>query len=62
EEYLDDMVAIVQDENNGESRHMFVAAMSKIKSPKVKEILQRLLEDKDKTISKEAQKALKKIK
>ncbi len=61
-DYIDEVIKIVQDESNGESRHMFVAALGNTKSPRAKEPLQKLLEDKDKTISKEAQKALKKIK
>lgn len=61
-DYIDDVLAIVQDESNGESRDMFVRALGNTKSPKVKETLQQLLKDKNKTISKEAQKALKKIK
>ncbi|MGB4415556.1 MAG: HEAT repeat domain-containing protein [Paludibacter sp.] len=61
-EYVDDVIAIVQNESNGESRHMFVTALGNTKSPRAKEPLQQLLKDKDKTISKEAHKALKKIK
>lgn len=61
-DYIDDVIAIVQDESNGESRHMFVAALGNTKSPRAKETLRQLIKDKDKTISKEAQKALKQIK
>ncbi len=61
-EYIDDVVAIVQDESNGESRQMFVTALGKLKSPKVKEVLQQLLNDESEVIRKEAQKVLKKIK
>ena len=61
-EYIDDVVAIVKDESNGESRDMFVAALGNTRSPKVKEVLQRLLKDKNKIISDRAQRALKKIK
>ena len=61
-EYIDDVIEIVQNESNGESRRMFVSALGKTKSLKAKEALQRLLSDKDKSISNEAQKAIKKIK
>ena len=60
-EYIDDVVAIVQDENNGESREMFVAALGNTKSSKVRDVLKQLLIDKSEVIRKEAQKALKKI-
>ena len=61
-DYIDDVIAIVKDESNGESRHMFVRALGNTKSPKAKEPLQQLLNDKSEVIRKEAQKALKKIK
>lgn len=60
-DYIDDVVAIVQDEGNGESRHMFVAALGNTKSSKTREILKQLLIDKSEVIRKEAQKALQKI-
>ncbi len=60
-DYIDDVVAIVQDENNGESRQMFVSALGNTKSLKAKEVLKQLLSDKSGVIGKEAQKALKKI-
>ena len=62
EEYIDDVIAIVRDESNGESRHMFVAALGNTKSPRVKATLQELLNESDEAIAKEARKALKKIK
>ena len=61
-DFIDEVEKIVRDESNGESRHMFVAALGNTKSPRAKDILQQLLKDQDKTISREAQKALKKIK
>jgi hypothetical protein len=61
-EYIDDVIEIVQNESNGESRQMFVNALGKTKSLKAKGAIQRLLNDKDKSISNEAQKAIKKIK
>lgn len=60
-EYIDDVIAIVLDESNGESRHMFVAALGKLKSPKAKKALQQLLNDKSDLIRKEALKALQKF-
>jgi hypothetical protein len=60
EDYLDDVIDIVKDDTNGDSRQMFVTALGKLKSPKIKEILNYLIKDKSQVISKEAQKALKK--
>lgn len=60
-DYIDDVVTIVRDENNGESRQMFVAALGNTKSSKVRDVLKQLLIDKSDVIRKEAQKALKKI-
>lgn len=61
EECIDDVIEIVLNESNGESRQQFVAALGKLKSPRAKEPLQQLLNDKSEVIRKEAQKALKKI-
>lgn len=52
---------IVLNKGNGLSRQMFVAALGKINTEKVREILKQLLNDEDKVISEEAQKALKKL-
>ncbi|MFZ1789695.1 MAG: HEAT repeat domain-containing protein [Saprospiraceae bacterium] len=52
---------IVLNKGNGLSRQMFVAALGKINTEKVREILKQLLNDDDKVISEEAQKALKKL-
>lgn len=61
EEYVDEVIDIVLDESNGESRHMFVRALGKFKLPKVKKALEQLSNDKNELIHKEAEKALKKI-
>ncbi len=61
-EYIDQVSRIVLDKTNGESRHMFVRALGKIKSPKAKETLLRVSKDEDELISKEAGKALGKMK
>ena len=60
-DYIDDVIAIVLNESNGESRQMFISALGNTKSLRVIETLQQLRKDKDKTISKEAYKALKNI-
>ncbi|SEK63731.1 HEAT repeat domain-containing protein [Parapedobacter koreensis] len=60
-DYIGDVLAIVQDESNGDSRHMFVTALGNTKSSKAEETLKQLLTDKSEVIRKEAQKALKKI-
>jgi HEAT repeats len=60
-DYIDKILPIVQDEENGMSRQMFVAALGKIKSEKSKEALLRLVNDDDKVIREVAQKALKKV-
>jgi len=61
-DFTDKIIDIVQDEKNGESRHMFVKALGKINSLRVKEALLSLLSDDNKIIAKEAKKALKKFK
>ncbi len=58
-EFIDDVIAIVRDESNGDSRQMFVAALGKIKSPTAMEVLGQLIKDESEVISKEAIKALK---
>ena len=55
---LDDLIDIVLDESNGESRHMFVRALAKLKSHKVQEALEQLTTDKDRIVADEAKKAL----
>jgi hypothetical protein len=62
EECIDDVVDIVLDDSNGESRQQFVIALGKLKSPRAKETLQQLLNDNSEVIRKDAQKALKQIK
>ncbi len=57
-----DIFPIVLDKKNGLSRQMFVAALGKIKTEKVKEVLLKLVNEEDKVIREEAQKALKKNK
>ena len=58
-DYIDDVVAVVQDENSGESRQMFVAALGNKKSSKVRDVLTQSLINKSDVIRKEAQKTLK---
>jgi hypothetical protein len=55
---LEDLTEIVLDESNGDSRHMFVRALAKLKSPKVREILEQLVNDKSQIVAKEARKAI----
>ena len=56
---LDDLIGIVLDETNGDSRNMFVRALAKIKSPKVREVLSQLAKDKCRIVADEAKRALK---
>ena len=58
---VEDIFPIVRDKENGLSRQMFVVALGKIKADTVKEILLDLINDDNKVIKVEAQKALKKI-
>jgi len=60
-DYINEIIDIVLNEDNGESRQMFVVALSKLKHPETKKVLQQLLDDSNELIRKEAQKALKKI-
>jgi hypothetical protein len=55
---LDELIAIVLDDTNGASRNMFVRALAKLKSPKVRETLEKLVNDKITTVAEEARKAL----
>ncbi len=60
EEHMDDVIEIVQDEENGESRDMFVRALGKVKSSKVEQVLIDLLDDDE--VSPHAIEALGKLK
>jgi hypothetical protein len=60
-EYVDDVIEIVQDEKNNESRQMFVAALGNIKTSRVRDVLQKLMNDNSNIIKKEALKALNKL-
>jgi len=61
EDYLDDVIEIVKDESNGDSRQMFVAALGNLGSSKTQDMLNSLIKNKSQVVSKEAKKALKKI-
>lgn len=56
-----DIFPIVLNKENGLSRQMFVAALGKVKTDSVKEVLLRLVNDDDKVIRDEVQKALRKL-
>jgi hypothetical protein len=56
-----DIFPIVLNKENGLSRQMFIAALGKIKTDTVKDLLIDLVKDEDKVISNEAEKALKKL-
>jgi HEAT repeat protein len=56
---LNSLIEIVLDEANGDSRDMFVRALAKLKSPRVRETLEHLINDKSKIVADEAKKALK---
>lgn len=55
---LDDLIQIVTDESNGESRTGFIEALAKIKSPTVIEVLHRLEKDKNQIVAERAMKML----
>lgn len=57
---LDEMIEIVLDESNGDSRDSFVDALGKLKSPKVIDVLNQLVNDESSLVSQAAQKALNK--
>lgn len=58
EDDLEELSKIVLDESNGDSRHMFVRALAKLKSPKTREILRLLVSDNSQMVADEARKAL----
>jgi hypothetical protein len=60
-DYIDDVIAVVRERDNGESRQMFVKALANMKSPKIKDVFEQLLIDQCEVVNKEVQKALKKI-
>lgn len=55
---LDELIKIVTDESNGESRTGFIEALAKIKSPKVIEVLHQLENDKNQIVADRAKKIL----
>lgn len=57
---LGDLTEIVLDESNGDSRRSFIEALTKLKSPRVVEVLEHLVNDKSSLVSEAAEKALKK--
>lgn len=57
---LDELIEIVMDETNGESRTGFIEALAKIKSPKVIEVLHHLAKDKNQIVAERAKKMLNK--
>lgn len=61
EDYLDEIIDIIKDESNGDSRQMFIAALGNLGSSKAKNILYYLVKDKSRVVNEEAKKALKKI-
>lgn len=61
-DYLDQVISIVENPENGESREMFVMALGKFKNNKVREVLFKLLNDKDELVRKAAEKKYRKFK
>lgn len=57
-EDLEDLIEIVLDESNGDSRISFIEALAKIKSPKVIDVLHRLENDKSQLVAETAKKML----
>lgn len=60
EQDVADLANIVLDRNNGDSRESFVEALAKLKSPRVIEVLEQLVNDESANVSETARKALKK--
>jgi len=60
-EYADEVIDIVEDESNGDSRHMFIASLSKAGSPKVMKVLEGLLSDNSEMIRTMAQKVINRL-
>jgi len=61
EEYLDDVIKVVLNEDNGDSRQNFIKALSKFRVSKVMEALAILTNSKSQIISKEASNSLRRI-
>lgn len=57
-EDLEDLIEIVLDESNGDSRISFIEALVKIKSPKVIDVLHQLENDKSQLVAEQAKKML----
>ncbi len=57
-DYIDEIIKIVLDQTNGDSRQMFVTALGKFRSSKVDQALQMLLTDPSEIVKKEAAKVL----
>ncbi|MEZ5423974.1 MAG: HEAT repeat domain-containing protein [Pyrinomonadaceae bacterium] len=55
---LDDLIEIVSDTSNGESRTGFIDALAKINSPKAIEVLRRLAKEKNRIVAERAKKML----
>lgn len=55
---LDDLIDIVGDESNGQSRTGFIEAIAKIKSPKAIEVLHQLKNDKNQIVAERAKRIL----
>ncbi len=55
---LDELIEIVKDEGNGESRTGFIEALAKIRSPRVIEVLHQLEKDKNRIVAERAMKML----
>ena len=60
-EYISEVLEIVKNPDNGDSRHMFIRALGKLKAQDAKKTLEKLVKGDSEVIAKEAEKALKKI-
>lgn len=60
EDDFDELVKIVLDEANGDSRDSFVEALGRLKSPKIVDVLNQLVNDKSRLVAETAKKVLKK--
>lgn len=61
-DYLNEIIEIVLNEENGDSRDMFIEAISKFKTKEVEETINILINNKSELISNTAMKSLKKLK
>lgn len=61
-EFIDDVIEVVLDERNGDSRDFFVRALTRVKDERCKQAFIKLLSDPSGLVKKEAERSLKRYK